>query len=255
VTAARLLRAFCDWLRLRGRAARTVRGYTERLQPFLVYSRKRGLAPAFWREEHLAEFVRVLRDRGASERTLYGRLSTLRQWLRWAYRKGHLLTDLTRDLVVPSQPAPRRGAISVDEMEKLLAAPDPETLLGLRDLAVLETLYGTGIRRGECAVLELRDLDLPRRILLVRQAKNGETREQPIGDYLAGVLTRYLEQCRQELRPHAGEQALFLNLRGGKRLDFHTYSDLVNRNARRAGLRRLSPHDFRHAWYQIVVSS
>lgn len=129
---------------------------------------------------------------------------------------------------------------------------DPETLLGLRDRAVLETLYGTGVRRGECAALDLQDLDLARRVLLVRKAKNGEPREQPLGDHLAAVLVRYLEECRPELGPRPGEQALFLN-RHGRRLDFETYSNLVHRNTRRAGLRPLSPHDFRHAFATHVL--
>lgn len=247
MTAAQLLRLYCESLRLRGRSPRTVRSYSARLKVFLAFSKSRRLAPAFWREEHLAAFARSLEERGASPRNRRDHLMSLSTMLRWAHRKGHLLVDLTRDLVLPALSSPRRGAISVGEMEQLLAAPDPGTWLGLRDLAVLETLYGTGLRRGECARLELRDLDLSRRLLLVRQSKNGDDREQPVGDHLAAVLTRYLEECRPALRPHVGEQALFLN-RSGRHLDFQTYSELVNRNVRRAGLRAMSPHDFRHAF-------
>lgn len=247
MTDEELLLGFEAWQRRQGRARRTVESHRQRLGEFLEFSRGRRLAPAFWREEHLAEFDRCLRQRGASPKTRQSLLQSLRSWLRWAVRQGLLLHDPTRDLVLPNLPPNPRPTLTVRDLERLLANPDPDTWLGLRDLAVLETLYGTGLRLSECVALNLEDLDFTRRVLTVRQGKNGEARSQPIGDHLAGVLARYLEECRPRARPCAAERALFLSRRGS-RLLLGGYGNRVHKRARQAGLKSFGPHQLRHAF-------
>lgn len=247
MTADELVLGFEGWLRTRGRAARTLATRRYNLREFLAFASERKLAPVFWREEHLAEFVRCLERRGASPKARKLQLEAVRLLVRWAVRQGHLFHDPTRDLVLRTLPPAPRACLTVGDVERLLASPDPATPLGLRDLAVLETLYGTGLRLAECTALDLSDLDFARRVLVVRAGKNGEPRVQPVEDRLAAVLLRWLEEGRPRFATQPSEPALFLGQRG-RRLGSSCYGVIIAQHARQVGLKPFGPHQFRHAF-------
>ncbi len=242
MTWADLVAGYLAHLRARGRARRT------REQAFLVLGRFEAFCagePGAVRLEHLAAWRKALRSGGCSEWTADGYLSRVRGLFRWAWRRGHVLLDPSLDLELSRLPRRLPRVLTARQVEGLLALPDASSPLGLRDLAVLETLYGTGVRLAECERLELRDLDLPRRRLEVRQGKGGRPRVLPVGGHLAGVLARWLEEGRPHLPGDA--PALFLN-QYGRPLGRTALGRLVARFGRKAGLAPLSPHRLRHAF-------
>lgn len=223
---------------------RTLRLDTRRLEALALFCTELGREPAQVRHEDLLAYRRVL---GASftPGTVMRILVALRLFFRWACRRGHVLLDPSRDLGPLSRPRQLGRVLTVDQVERLLSAADRGTRKGLRNLAILETFYGTGLRLGECRRLDLADLDLNERVLIVRHGKGGRSRCLPVGGHLAGVLGRYLDQVRPAYP--AREQALFLNYRG-HRMSSTAFFQTVARAGRRAGLAPLSPHRLRHAY-------
>ncbi len=244
MTWAGLIAAYLEHLAARGRAEETVRRIGQDLFGFAAFCAQ--LAPSEVELEHLVAYRRALARRLA-EGTVTLRLVRVRGLLRWAYRANLLLLDPSRELRLRNVPRNLVRVLTPRELAPLFDQPDPRTVLGLRDLAVLETLYGTGLRRAECLALDLADLDFTEHHLRVRRGKGKRARVLPLGAHLEGVLAAYLEHARPELERSKANKALFLS-QGGGRLSSSVLDDLVRRSARRAGLGRLSPHGLRHAF-------
>lgn len=245
MTGAELVAAYLADQERRGRSARSLDTSARRLRPLLEALPG---PPAEWREEHLAGWRRQLLAQGRSESSVFDLLVAARVLMRWAHRRGLVLVDWTRDLELRRPPRPMGRVPTVEQMAACLAVPDPCTRMGLRDLAVLETLYGTGIRRSELVALEVPDLDLSDRTLRVQRAKRGDEQRHPIGERLAAVLERWLLEGRPAFRLKSGHQALFLSRRG-RRLEPGCLQFLLERISTAAGLPfRLSPHRIRHAY-------
>jgi integrase/recombinase XerD len=126
-------------------------------------------------------------------------------------------------------------------------APSPATNVGKRDRAILETLYGTGIRRSECVRLDIADVDLLSGVLLVRNGKGRKDRVVPVPARSARSLDLYLREVRPLLMRSISQQALFLTAWWGHRLSYATLAILVRRWGREIGVRALHPHALRHA--------
>lgn len=244
MTARQLFQTWLDAQRLRGRSEATRAYSIYHLECFLLFCEEHELVPALWQPRHFSAFASHLALTNRPPTVIQRALARLAIWLRWAYRKGHLVLDLADGL--PKAPRPRfqRPATSA-ELVRLLAAIDPSTTLGLRDLAVLETLYGTGLRRCELLALELEDLDLVMGLLHVRQGKGARQRRQPVGEHLAGVLRRYLSEARPEL-DRGRNRALFLSLQG-RRLSENGLARIIKVAARQARV-PISSHGFRRAF-------
>lgn len=214
------------------------------------YAEGRGLSPRDFGPEHLTGFHQRLLwepgQRGAllSRSSVYGVLKTTSLFFRWAVTRRHLLLDPLAevDLLKPRSPFPR--VPTVDQVRRLLEVPDPQTAIGARDRAILEILYSLGLRRRECHGLEVTDF-FPNRVLCVRQGKGRKDRLLPISPGLFQVLDHYLKK-RPELRPLPLEKALFVSPQSGQALGYESLRILVQRHARRAGL-KLHPHALRHA--------
>ncbi|MBI1914448.1 MAG: tyrosine-type recombinase/integrase, partial [Planctomycetes bacterium] len=138
-----------------------------------------------------------------------------------------------------------RDVLSEREAEAVMNAPEARGPGGRRDRAILETLYGTAIRRSECARLDLEDLDLKEGTLLVRDGKGKKDRLVPVAGRAAIALDVYLREVRPHLVRDPKERALFLG-RLGTRLSKVTIGLLVREHGRAAGV-KLSPHGLRHA--------
>ncbi len=238
-----LIAGYLARLAARGLAEETVRRTGQALERFARFCAP--LEPAAVQLEHLASYREELR-RKLVEGTVTLLLVRVRGLFRWAQRSGRLLLDPTRELHLPRLPRRLVRVLTPAELEPLFEQPPPGTPRGLRDRAVLETLYGTGLRRAECVALDLVDLDLAERQLRVRRGKGRRSRLLPLGPHLAGVLAAYLERARPALE-RAPAAAVFLSGRG-RRLSRSALSDLVQRHANRAGLGPLSPHRLRHSF-------
>lgn len=239
-----LVAGYFEHLRARGRTRRTREQAGTILRRFEAFCEGRG--PGAVQLEDLTAWRSALRQ-SCSEWTANAYLMRVRGLFRWAWRRGHLLLDPGLELELNHLPRRLPRVLTPGQVEKLLALPDASSPLGLRDLAVLETLYGTGVRLTECHRLELRDVDLGRGQLEVREGKGGRPRLLPVGDHLAAVLARWLEQGRPGLSAAHEQAALFLNQYGG-RLGRGHLGVLVARWGKKAGLAPLSPHRLRHAY-------
>jgi integrase/recombinase XerD len=204
------------------------------------------------REEHVTAYARSLqepREPGAKPYALATQrsyLALVQRLFRFLLREGVLLRDPTVDLVLPSWKKLPRALLNQAQSRRLVASPNPFTVRGKRDRAVLELLYGTAIRVGECERLDLRDVDLLRGQLFVRLGKGRKDRVVPLLGRAAEALDVYLRDARAELAHNPREQALFLTTRGTP-LAVKRIQDLVRSHARAAGIKvRVTPYTLRH---------
>jgi integrase/recombinase XerD len=180
----------------------------------------------------------------------------LRGFGRWLARTGALEADPALELEVPRRPwrLPRR-VLNSEEMDAVLAVPDRGRPVGLRNRAILEVFYSTGLRRGELVHLELEDIDRERGTLLVRHGKGDRDRVVPIGDRALGWLDTYLRDVRPRHVRSSGMQRCFVTVRGNP-LGETKVSELVAAALRRAGFAgRGSCHFLRHTMATLMLEN
>jgi site-specific recombinase XerD len=241
-----LLAAHVEDLEAR-RLSLTARTQAQRVLPALfLHLREEGVAdPQGVAEEHLVRFVRHLAAQGLAAATQAAYVGAVKRFFAFLKTRGLLLTDPARDLTLPTSQRLPRPVLSESQAERLVAAPAAGSTLGKRDGAILETLYGTGIRRSECLRADVMDVDLAEGVLLVRDGKGRKDRFVPVLGRAAAALDVYLAAARPELVKHAAEAALFLSSLG-RRLSKAGLALIVARHAKAAGV-RAHPHALRHA--------
>jgi integrase/recombinase XerD len=182
-----------------------------------------------------------------SVKTLAAEASVLRSFFAWLARRRVVLFDPAETLVLGdrTQPLPK-AVLTESEVRALLAAPGLDAV-GLRDRAILETLYSTGLRRAELVALDLYDLDASGELVRVRQGKGRKDRYVPVGTHALEALRRYVHHARPELVTTSKEPALFVASNSGRRLGRAGLGLIVRRHAAAAGLgKRVTPHVLRH---------
>lgn len=202
-----------------GRCVRGVRQDRRVIERFLDDSEKRGVGSVY--QAGKADFLAWLdllvsakkRD-GArlAPSTLNKRVWAVRSFYRFLLEKGKVLSDPTESFRTLEEERLPRRILSRLDVEQLLAAPNLATPLGYRDLAILELLYSTGLRRGEVANLEVDDVDFQRGLLRVEMAKNKIGRLAAIGRTALGFLSAYLDQVRPALLGARRSTALFVSV-------------------------------------------
>jgi integrase/recombinase XerD len=244
----------------RGLSDNTVAAYRRDLALWSSFCSAAGVDAAAPAPADLTEFLRRAR---AGEPPLRAALApasvartivSVRGLYRFLAREGELPFDPTARVGVPRRGRALPQAIGVEEVAALVEAPPP-TLLGRRDRALLETLYGAGLRISELVSLDVDDVDLEARWALVRSGKGARDRRVPVGGAAARALEHYLTRTRPELvgRARSGAvagavAALWLNARGG-RLTRQGCWKVLRRHARAVGLEdRVSPHVLRHSF-------
>jgi len=182
-----------------------------------------------------------------SVRTTARRLSTLRRLYQHLVREGILAQDPTALVAAPRIGRPLPKSITEKEVEALLQAPDPGTAAGLRDRAMLELLYATGLRVSELVGLRFEQLNLRQGVVRVL-GKGGKERLVPLGEEAISWMDRYLREGRAELQKGRTDAILFPGGRGGP-LTRQAFWYAMRRYARRAGISKtVSPHVLRHAF-------
>ncbi len=236
------LRAFLRWGAERGmdEPGQVTRSVLERYQRHLYYHREVGGAGAGrGRGRHAGKPMSV--------QTQHAHLTALKVWFRWLTRQNWIAFNPASEIDLPRLPQRLpRTILSIEEVEAVLAATASASDSGLRDRAMLETLYATGIRRMELANLTLYDIDTERGTLMVREGKGGHDRLLPIGARACAWIAKYLADVRPGLVIDASLTTLFLNDEGaaftGDRL-----TALANRYLAAAGIDRFGAcHLFRH---------
>ena len=174
-------------------------------------------------------------------------LTSVKQFFKWLTRENYLLYNPASELYIPRSRPSLPVVLTVEEIESLMLQPDLTSAYGIRDRAILEVLYSTGIRRSELIHLELHDLSLARRTLYVRGGKGGKDRLLPVGERAVHWLSRYLLEYRQQLLTDINNQIVFLNDYGEMFRD-NKLGDRVKRYMRNAGISVPgSCHLLRHA--------
>jgi len=200
-------------------------------------------------EEHLVGYARRLEERVTRRGTPLAAasrastISTMRRFFAFLASRGYLLHDPAQAIPLPRSTRLPRGILSETQARQLVAAPSPDSLIGKRDRAILELLYGTGIRLGEAARADVSDLDLREGVLLVRSGKGRKDRVVPVEGRAALALDTYLGEARSELVKRV-DPALFISRHGG-RLSLVGLRAVVQRHGRAIGL-AVSPHALRH---------
>lgn len=174
-------------------------------------------------------------------------------FFRWLHRSGHILHDPGAGIPLPKEERRLPRVLNESEMKLLIESADVSTALGLRDRALMETLYATGIRHRECWKMNLYDVHLRGRRLMVRSGKGGKDRIAPLTSNAAYWIERYLCEARGELSagyarkkaPPPPTQALWL-ARTGYRLSYHMIEQIIKGYARELNL-RINVHGFRHS--------
>jgi len=196
----------------------------------------------------LRGYVAALSEAGYAKTSIARRLASLRSFFRFGQREGWAEQNPARPLRNPRKGRSLPHVLSSEEVARLLAAPPAHTPMGLRDRAILETLYSAGLRVSELVGLNDGDLHLEEGLLRVR-GKGRRERLAPLGSYAIGALQRWLRVRTLDSTFASGaEKPVFVN-RFGKRLTTRSVGRMLEKYLRQTGLdRRTSPHSLRHSF-------
>lgn len=246
-------RAFCDYTQARGLSEHTAKLREVGLTYFIRWADPRGIThpgevtrPILQRYQRYLYLYRTARGKPLAHASQATRLLALVAFFKWLTREGHILSNPAADLDLPKPPRQLpRHLLSIEQVEHAINQPDTATLVGLRDRAMLEVLYSSGIRRSELIRLKLYEVDAVRGTLMVRQGKGRRDRFIPLGARACAWVARYLGEVRPELLG-ADSDVMFLT-DYGEPFEKNRLSDLVKRYMRAAGMEHGSCHAFRHA--------
>ena len=218
-----LMRAYFEALRVKAYSESAVRACEWSLSPFIVFCHERSLTkasevtkPVLERYQRHLFGLRKADGQPLSIVHQHGQLTYIRLFFRWLAKSNYILSNPASDIELPKLPIRLpRNVLTEKEAEQVLGQPDLSTPLGIRDRAILETFYSTGIRRRELARLELYDLDFSRGAVMIRQGKGRKDRVVPIGDRATAWIEKYLSDVRPSLVVEPDDKALFLAVKGG----------------------------------------
>jgi integrase/recombinase XerD len=243
------LDAFCDALWLEdGLSPRSLESYRRDLMQFAAWLAKAGGGLPDAGAGEIQQFLadRTLRQ-GVAARSLARQLSALKRYYRWLLRQGRRTDDPTVNIEAPRLPRLLPKSLTEADVEALLAAPDVEAALGLRDRAMLEQLYACGLRVSELVGLPLDAVSLDMGVARVL-GKGAKERLVPLGEVAVEWLERYLAEGRPVLLAGRVSNALFVTARGAA-MSRQAFWYLIKRYALLAGIvTPLSPHTLRHAF-------
>jgi integrase/recombinase XerD len=253
---SRLLDRFADGLWLNdGLARNTLESYRRDVRQFAAWldeAQGKALldAGAGDLQRHLAW---QLEAKHAKPRTTGRLVSSLRRFFQFALREGLRRDDPTADLESPKLPRSLPKTLSEEEVEQLLGAPDVETPQGLRDRAMLETLYASGLRVSELVGLKTLQVSLDMNVIRIL-GKGSKERLTPLGEEASDWIARYQREARHVLLRARKSDALFVTGRGGP-MTRQSFWSLVKRHALAAGIRQpISPHTLRHAFATHLIN-
>jgi integrase/recombinase XerD len=232
----------------KGLSANTVAAYQRDLAKFNVFAQKRKLGLEGVKRDDLVDFLASLYREKLESRTVARHLVTLRNFFRFAQVQELIAADPSLNLESPKIRRTLPGYLRLEEVERLLTQPDAKTALGLRDRAMLEVLYSTGLRVSELVGLRVTDLDS--KVGCIRCIGKGDKeRIVPAGRKALGMVEKYLRDGRTKLLGKGvSSQALFVNRRGGSLSRVGVWK-ILSAYGRRAGLRvALTPHMLRHSF-------
>jgi integrase/recombinase XerD len=253
--AQRRIDAFCDQLWLQdGLAPASIASYRRDLVAWAAWLARRGATLASAQKADVESYLADQFRAKSKATSIARRLSAVRRYYGIELQRGVLAADPTLRVRAPKLPRRLPKSLTEKEVEALLAAPATDTALGLRDRAMLETLYATGLRVSELTGLRLSQLSLDMGVVRV-VGKGSKERLVPLGEEAVGWVQRYLVEVRAGLAAGGKTDAVFLTARQGP-MSRQAFWLLVKRHALRAGIpaARLSPHVLRHAFATHLIN-
>ena len=263
-TMSVLLPRFLDWLKVHNYSEHTILSRRKYVPKFLAWARERGVEyaidatrPVLERFQRHLHLYRKRNGDPLSNRSQIHHIAALRSFFRWLTRERYVPANVASELIMPRRefrlPA---NVMTPSQVEQVLAMPDIKTHLGLRDRAIMETLYSTGIRRAELLTLTPQDLDRERGLLLVILGKNKKDRVIPIGARALAWIDRYMEEVRPLLLVgHQPDDALFVSITG-RPMTPNSLSLLVGGYVKKAGVKQKGAcHNFRHAMATAMLEN
>ncbi|MBI2216536.1 MAG: site-specific tyrosine recombinase XerD [Candidatus Rokubacteria bacterium] len=230
-----------------GASRNTLSAYRRDLDDFVRFLAPSSITVGGVRPDDIVRYAECLRQRGLKPSSVARRLSALRGLYRHLVREGTLSANPTDHVDRPRTSRPLPRTLSLEAAAALVEAPDVSRPLGMRDRALLELLYATGMRASECLGLRLDDLNLSAGYV-VCTGKGRKQRLVPVGAEALARVRAWLRDARGSFTRRRDSGHLFVNGRG-QRLSRQALWAIVRRNARAAGItRRISPHVLRHSF-------
>lgn len=252
---------FVEWMRMRGLSVFTVHRRCYLLKNFALWCEHRGIArPQEITKPILERYQRYLyhyrSENGAplSFRSQAHYLNAIQAYFRFLARHNLILYNPASDIDLPrcGRRLPRQ-VLTLEEAERILNVVDTEEILGIRDRAILETLYSTGMRRLELLTLKIFDLDIERGTIMIREGKGKKDRMLPIGSRVSFWLHRYLEEVRPAIAVEPDEGVLFLNYLG-EPIRPNGLSRMVGKYVKAGKIgKKGSCHMFRHTMATLML--
>ncbi|MBM3450491.1 MAG: site-specific tyrosine recombinase XerD [Armatimonadetes bacterium] len=246
--------AFLDYVRAEARLSpHTQTAYKTDLDDFAAFLAKKDVgAPRDVTRAHVTLYLFALRRRGAAPATSARRLAAIKSFCKFLVREGVVAADPTEDVSTPKQRTRLPRVLTPEEALRILGAPPDVTPHGIRDRAILELLYATGLRVSELVGLDVADVDLSMEIARAR-GKGSKERVVPMGSHAVRALLRYLREARPVIARGGAAESLFLHeprgRRGARRMSRQEIWSVLRRHARAAGIDRpVSPHMLRHSF-------
>lgn len=244
------IEAFLQFLELeRGYSGNTLAAYRNDLEQFLQAMEEEGIRA--WEQvtqDVIIDYIMALREREYASSTVARKIAALKSFFHFLAAEEIVSDDPTLNLDSPKVKKRLPVTLSYEEVERLLHAPQGSTPKAIRDKALLELLYATGMRVTELVSLNLEDINLASATVRVTQGKGGKERIIPIHSRAVEALREYLAKARRMLLKSPEERALFLNHRG-ERLTRQGLWLIIKQYVREAGIKtEVTPHTLRHSF-------
>lgn len=251
---AALVEAFLDacWAE-RGLSGNTLRAYRSDIAALAVFLDRRGRSLAEARRSDLLEYLAARVEAGVKSRTAARMLSSIRRFYAYLRRNGMTAEDPAARIDNPKLNRPLPKSMTENEVTTLLQAPDTQTDLGLRDRAMLEVLYATGLRVSELVGLTCDQLNLQQGVVRI-MGKGGRERLVPLGDEAQHWVEKYMDTARVSLLGPGLASEVFVTRRK-RGMTRQAFWYIIRRYARAAGIRKaLSPHVLRHSFATHLIN-
>jgi integrase/recombinase XerD len=236
--------SFLDFCRVeKGLSANSIEAYARDLMRYTGFCPEDSAGDS----ETVRRYLDSLYKAGLSSRSIARHLTTLRNFYNFLIREGKVAADPVGTIALPRPWKQLPKYLSVEQIERIIAAPDMTRPVGVRDRAMLDFLYATGLRVSELCSVELSALQMDPGLIRVR-GKGGKERFVPVGRSALRALEEYLQRGRPQLLKGRGSRFLFVTARG-TRMTRQAFWKLIARYAKEAGIwQKLSPHVLRHSF-------
>lgn len=246
---------FILWMQFQGWSKRTIETYSSNVQQFTEFLKQETDTHSeveintkfLFKYQHFIHNRRLTSGKPITISSIHTKLVSIRSFLQFLYmnRRINFRPDLIIKLPLKRQPLPR-NILSESQIERLLSEPDVSELLGLRNKAIIELLYASGIRNMELRNLNINDIDLDQLQIIIHKGKNQKDRVIPIGEIAAYWIDKYLRSARGSLFSSFSNNVLFLS-KSGRKITRGNLIWIVSKYSHKAGLGiQVTPHSLRH---------